>query len=112
MWGGRAGPQNASHKYGVIPSRHSGETEVLLKEFPPDNHSSHTEEVNVKMITPSSGPVVISITAATVLSAIYFPIFFFFFFLIFILLLNLHNCISFAKDKNESVKLPNTLKNL
>ena len=52
MWGGRAGPQNASHKYGVIPSRHSGETEVLLKEFPPDNHSSHTEEVNVKMITP------------------------------------------------------------
>ena len=76
MWGGRAGPQNASHKYGVIPSRHSGETEVLLKEFPPDNHSSHTEEVNVKMITPSSGPVVISITAATVLSAIYFPIFF------------------------------------
>lgn len=76
MWGGRAGPQNASHKYGVIPSRHSGETEVLLKKFPPDNHSSHTEEVNVKMITPSSGPVVISITAATVLSAIYFPIFF------------------------------------
>lgn len=76
MWGGRAGPQNASHKYGVIPSRHSGETEVLLKEFPPDNHSSHTEEVNVKMITPSSGPVVISITAATMLNAIYFPIFF------------------------------------
>ena len=76
MWGGRAGPQNASHKYGVIPSRHSGETEVLLKKFPPDNQSSHTEEVNVKMMTPSSGPVVISITAATVLSAIYFPIFF------------------------------------
>ena len=59
----------------LIPSRHSGETEVLLKEFPPDNHSSHTEEVNVKMITPSSGPVVISITAATILNAIYFPIF-------------------------------------
>lgn len=76
MWGGRAGLQNTSHKYGEISSRHSGDTEVLLKEFPPENHSSHTEEGNVKMITPSSGPVVISITAATMLRAIYFLIFF------------------------------------
>lgn len=53
-WAGELVPQSASDKYGVISSCHSGETEVLLKEFPPDDHSSHTEEVNVKMTTPST----------------------------------------------------------